>query len=487
MGGFKPKEGWRILRRDFLKTTGATVSGISLSSAGLSTGPAMGVSSASPKKQVIVRGAFVYPPSSKLEEEGYYSWPGSSFAAESRHRKYLERIRQIESELDIRILIDENPVNTEEDASRFITDVMRSKPDGLLLIPFKKGHWERVVRIVDETSIPSVVLATTGVLLISFVRELWKRPGVYMISSQDNLDAVEDGLKMIKTASWMRTALIANIDGEVVTERTVPIIGTNIRTVPHRVFYEAFAELDITDGVRELAANYSENAKKIVEPGRTDIFDAAKTYFILKQILETEKADAIMMNCLPGLRRPHKHVPPCMGFMSLRDEGVAMGCESDLDATLTMMLMQHLFGRPGFQHNPAVDTERNSYFCAHCTSATKMHGVDGPSEPYTLRSHAEAGWGTVPRVLFKEGEEVTIAKYLSSKNGSQPQLLLYSGTILGCPPIPPTGGCRTNAEIEINELDDVTDLKGHHLTMVYGNYVKQLRTFCQLYNIEVVV
>ena len=55
-----------------------------------------------------------------------------------------------------------------------------------------------------------------------------------------------------------------------------------------------------------------------------------------------------MMNCLPGLKHPHQHVPPCLGYMKLRDEGIPMGCESDLDATLTMMLEQQLFDRPAF-------------------------------------------------------------------------------------------------------------------------------------------
>lgn len=176
-----------------------------------------------------------------------------------------------------------------------------------------------------------------------------------------------------------------------------------------------------------------------------------------------------------------------MGFMSLRDEGVPMGCESDLDATLTMMLLQELFDRPGFQHNPAVDTEKNHYFCAHCTSASKMKGVDAPSEPYVLRNHAEAGWGCVPRVLMSAGQEMTIAKYISARGEQKPRMIIYSGTIVGCPPIPPTGGCRTNVEATLNELDDVCDLQGHHLSLIYGNYAKDLRTFCQLYDIEVIV
>lgn len=476
-----------MTRRDFLQTVGVTAAGISLGS-NMVFGSASTVQAANSKKGIAtVRGAFVYPPSELLKKEGYYSWPGSTFDAEGRQKQYMSQIKLIEKNLSMRIIMDEKMLNEESDVTNFINQVNQSKPDGLLLIPFKKGHWEHVVRIVEATQIPTVILATLGVLLISFVNELKRKPGVYVISSPDNLDAVADGMKMIKTARFMRESLIVNITGSEVKEEIVPIIGTKVRTIPHQRFYDAYKRMEATDEVKVLANAYLKNAREIVEPSEADILDAAKTYFVLKEIIEAEQADALMMNCLPGLRKPHQHVPPCMGFMSLRDEGIPMGCESDLDATLTMMLQQSLLDRPSFQHNPAVDTEKNHYFCAHCTSASKMNGIDQPSEPYILRNHAEAGWGCVPRVLFRESQEVTIAKYLSSKAGETPKLLLYSGKIVGCPPIPPTGGCRTNAEITINELNDVCDLKGHHLCMVYGNYVKKLKTFCQLYQIEVVV
>ena len=205
----------------------------------------------------------------------------------------------------------------------------------------------------------------------------------------------------------------------------------------------------------------------------------------LRRVVADAKVDAVMMDCLPGLQHPHQHVPPCMGFMDLRDSGIPAGCESDLDATLTMMLLQYLFDKPGFQHNPTVETERNHYFCAHCTSPTKMKGAGAPPEPYMLMNHAEAGWGCVPRVLFSPGQDVTITKYLSVKaDAEKPQMLVYSGQIVGCPSVPQAGGCRTNAETTINELEDVAELKGHHLIMVYGNHAKALRRFCQMYDIE---
>jgi hypothetical protein len=55
-----------------------------------------------------------------------------------------------------------------------------------------------------------------------------------------------------------------------------------------------------------------------------------------------------------------------------------------------------------------------------------------------------------------------------------------------CPGIPQTGGCRTNIEMTINEVDDVCDVKGMHQIIFYGNYARQLRIFCQLYGIKVV-
>jgi len=147
-----------------------------------------------------------------------------------------------------------------------------------------------------------------------------------------------------------------------------------------------------------------------------------------------------------------------------------------------MMLVQELFGRPSFQQNAAAQTEANHFFGAHCTSASKMNGPDAPAEPVILRTHTEAGWGCVPQVLFPEDQDVTMALYLS---GEAPQMVICSGKVVRCYPKAP-GGCRTNIEMTIDELDDVCDVKGMHQAIFHGNHAQALRTFCQLYGIETV-
>ena len=148
------------------------------------------------------------------------------------------------------------------------------------------------------------------------------------------------------------------------------------------------------------------------------------------------------------------------------------------------MLVQHLFDRPGFQHNPCFETEKNHYFGSHCTCASKLFGTTRPPEPYLLRSFAHTNTpNCVPQVLWREGEDVTMAHCLP---GKKPQMLVYSGEVVKSYATPPAGGCRTNVEITINELDDACDVKGHHNVIFYGSYAKQLRQFAQLYDITVV-
>jgi hypothetical protein len=473
-------------RRDFVKTMSISLTGVSIGAGKIMNDQVTDSFTSADKKITTICCAFLYPPSKTLEKEGYYSWPGSDFDAEERQIQYMSRIKEIESKLDIRITMDEKPLDEAADVDKFITEIKTTNPDGLLLIPFKKSHYDHIIRIVEETRIPSVILASLGILLMEHIMQLRDRTGVYLINSLDDLEAVESGLKMIKTSCWLYDAVIVSIDGNDVVENLVPFLGTKVRRIPHQRFYDYFANQKANEDVLALAKQYISKAVKIVQPTKEDVIEAAKSYFVFKKILAEEKADALMMNCLPGLRKPHKHVPPCMGFMSLQDEGVPMGCQADLNATLTMLLMKGLSDKPGFMHNVSFNTEKNLYFCAHCTSPSRMSGISMPAEPYELMNHCEAGWGTVPRVLFKEGQEVTIALYMT--NEKRPQLFLYSGEITGCPPIPPTGGCRTNAETTINEFERGSDLKGRgHMVMFYGQYVKQLKQFCQLYNIEVVV
>ena len=470
-------------RREFLQTIGLFAGALPLFETSLLAGDGEAKIFGRQKARAQVLGAFLYPPSEMLREAGYYSWPGSGFDAEGRHKQFAAKLQGLAQALGLDLTLEQKPLDDTASVGAFIARVQAAKPDGLVLTPFKKGHWPAVVRIVEETHVPTLVLASLGVLLSDQIAQLHRRPGVCLISSADDFAAARGGLNMIGTARWMKDARLLNIQGTAATSKTVPSLGTEVRTIPHARFVEEFRRQEADASVRALAATYRKRARKVDGPTTADILEAAKAYAVLKRLLAAEEADAVMMECLTGLRIPHQHAPPCMGFMSLRDEGIAAGCQADLNPSLTLMLIQRLFDLPGFQQNSAMNTARNLYFGSHCTAPSKMRGRSAPPEHYTLHHHTESGWGCVPRVLFTPGQEVTMALYQS---GQEPQMLVYSGRIVDCPPIPPTGGCRSNLQMTINEVSDVCDVKGMHQIIFYGNHAAELRTFCQLHGIPVV-
>ena len=482
MSGSESDASWGIARRDFLCAAGAAAAGIAWGPRSLMSSAAAARAATGGKKTATVRVAFLYPSSASLEEAGYYSWPGSGFDAEGHQRQYAAKITDMARRLNVQVEMGEQALHDPASVARFINEVKQRPPDGLLLIPFKKSDWASVIRIIDETAVPTIAMATLGILLMPHVKELEERTGTYAISSLDNFGAIEYGLRMIRTIRWMKEALLLSVTGEETGQSTVDKIGTRVQVVPMQRLVDVYRSTETTAEVKEVAQAYLSDAKERREPTEADVLEAARAYEACKRLIADEGADAIMVKCLEGIR--NKQIPPpCMAYMSLRDAGVVAGCQNDLDATLTMMLVQQLFDKPGFQQNASCDTEKNLYFGAHCTCASKLSGTKGPAEPYILRDHAEAGVGTVPQVLWPTGREVTMAHYLTAKEDKGPEMLVYTGKVVGCIDTPPAGGCRTNVILRINEVD-ACDVRGMHQTVFYGNYARQLRAFCQLIGVQ---
>ncbi|HSW44202.1 MAG TPA: hypothetical protein VLM89_01360, partial [Phycisphaerae bacterium] len=433
------------------------------------------------KGVATVRAAFLYPPTELLKKEGYYSWPGSGFDAEGHHKQYTAKVAEMSRELGIRVVAEEAPLYEPAAVERFIRQIKEQKPDGLLLVAFKKSEWTNVNRIIDATGVPTIAMATIGVLLMPHIQQMREKAGVYTISSLDNFDAIRDGLNMIRVRRWLRDAVILSIADGQPAELKVPLLGTLIRGLPMKTYADLYGSLAEDEEVRQVARAYMNDPSQRREPSEEDVLVAARAHVALRRLIQREKADAMMMMCLDGIQK-RVIPPPCMSFMDLRDEGIVAGCQNDLGATLTMMIGQELFGRAGFQHNPACDTEKNLYYGSHCTSPRKLEGRNGPVSDYILRSHAEAGVGTVPQVLWPEGMEITVGQYVV---GDKPEMLVYTGKVVSNYDTPPAGGCRTSLCATLDEIP-ACDLKLEHVwhpTMWAGNHAGQLKAFCRMFGI----
>ena len=144
----------------------------------------------------------------------------------------------------------------------------------------------------------------------------------------------------------------------------------------------------------------------------------------------------------------------CMALAKLNAEGYVAGCEGDVPAMLSMMMVRSLLGVSGFQANPArIDPETGEMLFAHCTIPLDM------VERYELDTHFESGIGTGIRGYMKEGA-VTIFKVA----GDLSRHFIAEGQLIRNESKPDL--CRTQQVISLSDKHQAD----YFLTQPIGNH-----------------
>ena len=144
----------------------------------------------------------------------------------------------------------------------------------------------------------------------------------------------------------------------------------------------------------------------------------------------------------------------CMALAKLNAEGYVAGCEGDVPAMLSMMMVRSLLGVSGFQANPArIDPEKGEMLFAHCTIPLDM------VEHYELDTHFESGIGTGIRGYMKEGP-VTIFKL----SGDLTRHFIAEGQLVRNESKPDL--CRTQQVISLSDKRQAD----YFLTQPIGNH-----------------
>lgn len=466
-------------RRTFLGTTGGALGALAFTS--LQVQGAEEAAAERKKEGAVVRAVFLYPPSSTFASnpDGWWSWPGNEFDAEGRQKQYMAAFSEMEKRLGAKILVDPKPVASADDAQRVARELKASPPDGLLLVMFYNNSLrdaDLLVKTAEEAGLPVVFFIGLGVKHGSIAR--YRRPGVYLIQSLDNLDAIEYGVRMINTKKLLgQSRLLSITEAGEPREGTEKFFGINVRVIPFRVYAEEFEKVEIGPDARELIKSFTLGAREMREISEKSLENAARAHFALKKMLADQGADGVTMNCL---RRGM--LKPCMSFATLNSQLVPAACENDFDAVYTQLIGQLLTGRPGFQHNPCYETEKNHYYGSHCTCPTKLHGPDGPDAGYLLRRFAHTNEGSCAiQVFWPEDEPVTMVRYYSAE---QPKLDVYAGRVVKSHPMPPAAGCTTNVEIEVTDRPDACMVRGHHNLLFCGDHARRFRLFAHLLKMQ---
>jgi len=175
--------------------------------------------------------------------------------------------------------------------------------------------------------------------------------------------------------------------------------------------------------------------------------------------------NALTLRCFDLL--PKLHNTGCLALARLNAEGVVATCEGDVPAMLTMMVAQKLWGKSGFQSNPAsVNPEKGELLLAHCTIPLNM------VSRYEYDTHFESGIGVGIRGYVENGP-VTIMKI----DGGLKRFFVAEGMLMDS--LSKSDLCRTQLLVKMVEPSCLSSyfLKnpiGNHHVVVPGHHRAEL-------------
>ncbi len=461
-------------RRDFMTTVGLSALAAQSGILGLGSAVAAGASPAGAKPRV--RAVFFRP-----KEAHVWGWPGLAFDFNDLQAKYLKTMAEAAEKAGVELDVVAEPIADAAAVDKVVAECKQSPPDGIIATVLQLSRWPQASRFIAERGeIPTILFSPMGTCFTPHLQQPRKAKKCLTASTQD-LGWPATGVKLLRTVWDMKTTRLCVINGTKTEDKRLDVIGTTLHWLPLDRWTGEWAKQETTDEVAALADEFIRTAKKIVEPNRRDVINAAKTYFVCKRIMAAENCQGISFNCLDLIRKLAIPCPPCMGYLKLRGEGVAAFCECDWNAGISMLLCGLLCGRPGFQQDPVPNTIAGTFMGAHCTSASRLRGFHEPPEPVILRSHSESNIGVSPQVIFPVGEPVTVMKF-----DGPGKMILGTGQVASNIDTPPCGGCRTSVELKMDNVADPRDCKGFHQLFILGRHERLLRAYGELAGIEVV-
>jgi len=217
----------------------------------------------------------------------------------------------------------------------------------------------------------------------------------------------------------------------------------------------------------KLTNEFSRKAVSIKEPTKNDLIKAAKVYYALKNIVNKYELNALTIRCFDLVTE--LKTTGCLALSLLNNEGIVAGCEGDVPAAVSMMIINYLTDNIPFMANPvSLNTNKNKVKFAHCTIAT--NSVDD----YIIRSHFETGIGVGIQGELSKGD-ITLFKL----GGSALDHVVYKNAKL-INNLNSEFACRTQILVDFKN-DDInyflTNPIGNHHIIVEGAYQDLIKEF----------
>ncbi len=201
-----------------------------------------------------------------------------------------------------------------------------------------------------------------------------------------------------------------------------------------------------------------------------------KYYLALKKIARDNNFAAMAVGCYPSYCGT-----TCIPVALLNEEGIAAGCEGDLNSTIAMYILTQLTGKPvHFGEMCVIDRNENYILSSHCGAApVSMACEDG----YTLCPVRLANTGVCIRYRSKPGR-VTYMNLVGRKD--KYRICAFEGNAVDTPLIYEGNPMKIVPRTPVSEIWDIISEYsfGHHWMAVYDQVEEEIKELCRLLEIS---
>lgn len=233
----------------------------------------------------------------------------------------------------------------------------------------------------------------------------------------------------------------------------------------------------------KLAAEIREFEKtvRLVNLPEGHLENHCRLYLALERFFAEQGFDAVSLKCWPEMG--FLKYTPCAVLSRFAEKGFVIGCESDVDATITMLIQTYLTGQAVFMGDlVTIDERENTALFWHCGQAAGS--LKDPERESFASNHPLAGQGVVFETTLKPGR-VTIARM--SKIGGGYKLFLTAGQAVPTEKV--VKGVMVNVVLDDPVLRTVYRIAAegvpHHYGIVWADVREDLRVLCAALGIEV--
>lgn len=480
-----------MTRRTFLQTASVTAAAASVGAETSQTVAAAGSATSFSKTRIL-----------RIYLVGRPSWPRPDLDIEAEHKRIEAEIDKAPGCRDVEF-VGNMRVNNPGMLARHLEQF--NDVDGILAVQLCLGT-SFLINVLADVGKPTILFAIPYSghewCIVPDLQKAGKK--IDVIPTSDFQDAAK-AIRVFRAMHRLKETRLLFVGGgwvppEAFLKDVKSRLGVEIVPTEPAQLVEAYEAIGASD-VEVEAKRWTNNAEAIKEPSHEEILKSSRFSLGLQKVLADTKAQAVTINCLGLFGQGKLPAYPCLGFARLNDLGLVGVCEADLASSLTQIIYQHMEGVPGFVTDPVFDTSNNTVIHAHCVSATKMDGPDGPACPYVIRSHLEDNKGASLQVKMRKGQKITMAKLVGSDPRTEKKIymaatpteslgtgtmLLSTGTIVDVPG--EDRGCRTKVTTRVRDARQMLEQWTHglHRVIFYGDHVEDTRRLARFLEFDVV-